>query len=113
MIYANKDNDINLIDFYNKLIGKEKIETVKDKNEFEVNYFAMCLLLPKNSFLEKLIYFIKINNKLNNKTIDLLSTFFSVPNVIVLARIYSLKEEIKKQEKNFTTNIKKILYKKY
>lgn len=38
--------------FYKFMSGEKKILTEEEKLEFETSYFAMCILLPEESFLK-------------------------------------------------------------
>ena len=49
--FARKDtlDDVFLL-FYDVMLYGKQIESVKEKEEIEASYFAMCLLLPSKEF---------------------------------------------------------------
>lgn len=110
MKYAHKDDNSDIEEFFlssrhKKFLTKKRIE------DFEASYFAMCLLVPKNSFLEIWDFF---DNKCNTpfiKKIGLLAKLFNVEKRLIIARLYDLieRKEIN-VDKRLLSKIKLYLY---
>lgn len=104
--FANRDNykAIDLENFSKILSGKKKILTKKEQYEFEANYMAMCLLLPKDSFLqivEALGGLSKVNSYYEAKAA--LARVFNVEYKLVEIRIDDLLSQI-----NINNNMKNL-----
>ena len=67
--FARRDtiDSINL--FYDVILCDRKIKNESEKEDFEASYFAMCLLLPKEPFLDTVNYLGGIDECYKNNNI--------------------------------------------
>lgn len=103
--HQSKEKDIE--NFYKIMYGKKKMKTDKDTKNFEASYFAMCLLLPKNSFLQVVNCFGGLDKVQNDKEIkDTIARLFNVETRLISVRIYDLITRDKDilEEKRLTLN---------
>ena len=81
--------------------GKKKIITKRDKYEFEASYFAMCLLLPKDFFLQMIEFLGGMEKvKTNQDSKACLARVFNVEYRLVEARINDILTQEKKESKS-------------
>ena len=98
--FAHRTKKSNIEKFYKIMSNKKKIITKKDKHEFEASYFAMCLLLPKNSFLKMVDFLGGIEKvKTDEDSIACLARVFNVEYRLVEARISDIISQEKEQKK--------------
>jgi len=109
--HLTKIKDIE--NFYKIMTGEKKILTKKDKLEWEANYFAMCLLLPRQLFMNLVEFLGGIEFVKNNYDAKCcLSRIFFVEYRLVEIRINELLERInlekednyKLEKKNYFRN---------
>ncbi len=107
--FAHKTTLSNIENFYKIMSGEKKIITKKDKLEWEGSYFAMCLLLPKEFFLQIIEFLGGIETvKSDRAKKACLARTFNVEYRLVETRINDLfpqeKHDTKKKTKSKTTN---------
>lgn len=106
--YAHRTKNSDFENFYNIMYGVREIKTKKEEQDFEACYFAMCLLLPKESFLQTIEILGGMDMVMRDFTRrQSLARFFNVEPRLVKVRMWDLlsQEEQKQQEQ---TAIKKI-----
>lgn len=82
------------------ILGKNINLTKEEEREVDCFYFAMCLLLPKESFIKKVNQMGGYLNVFNSKHyIQELSNIFLVPEEIVDLRLATLFEKDKRSDK--------------
>jgi len=97
--FAHRSKISNIENFYKIMSGKKKIITKRDNYEFEASYFAMCLLLPKDSFLKMIDFLGGIEKvKSDQDSIDCLARIFNVEEQLVKVRINDIISQQKEQE---------------
>lgn len=99
-----KEKDIE--NFYKIMLSEKKIISKRDEEEFEAGYFAMCLLIPKDSFLKMIdalggIEFVKSNYEAK----ECLARAFFVERRLIEIRINDLLLQEKEESK--TKKLKK------
>jgi len=91
---------------YSYLLGNNNVKlNKKQKEDAEATYFAVCLLMPRKSFLSIVNYLGGINNVIHNKKyIYVIQRIFKVPIDAVVFRVmefYFEELENKKENSNF------------
>ncbi len=100
-LFAHKSKESNIENFYKIMSGKKKIITKRDEYEFEASYFAMCLLLPKDFFLEMVDFLGGIEKvKTDKDNIACLARIFNVEYRLVETRINDILSQEKGQLKS-------------
>lgn len=91
--------------FYDVMLCDRKIKNETEKEEVEASYFAMCLLLPRELFLEAVNYLGGIDEcyKINN--IEALSRLFRVEDKLVRVRLKDLSAILESEEQTNTKNL--------
>ena len=103
--FAHRSKESNIENFYKIMSGEKKIITKRDEYEFEASYFAMCLLLPKDSFLKMIDFLGGIEQvKTDEDSIACLARVFNVEHRLVETRISDIISQEKEQKKE---NVKK------
>lgn len=106
--FSHMSKATNIEKFYKIMSGKKRIITKKDELEFEASYFAMCLLLPKDSFLQMIEFLGGIDVvKSDYDKINCIARSFNVEYKLVEARINSLISQ--KEYDNYGKSRNKIL----
>ncbi len=101
----------NFENFYKIMSGEKKIITKKDEYEFEASYFAMCILLPKDSFIPFVEFLGGLEKvKLDKDSIDCLARVFNVESRLVEIRISDIISQEKEREnsKNLSKSKRKM-----
>ena len=94
--FADRVSKKDIENFYNVMNGKKTILTKKEQEEFEASYFAMCLLIPKETFLNVVNCFGGLETVKNNPTIKAgLARLFFVEEKLINIRINDLIEQQK------------------
>ena len=101
--FARRDtiDSINL--FYDVILCDKKIKNESEKEDFEASYFAMCLLLPKEPFLDTVNYLGGIDECYKNNNIILLSRLFNVEDKLIRVRLKELSGTLE-NEQHINTN---------
>lgn len=100
---AHRTKAWDIDDFYRAIYGVKEITTEREKMDFEAWYFAMCLLLPKESFLQKVELLGGMNAVISDSVKkNLLARFFKVEPRLVMVRI----KDILSQQEHQTEEIK-------
>ncbi len=110
-LYTIEDN---LDSFFRIIAGKEKMLTYKSRVNYEVNFFAMSLLIPKEALLEIINRCGNVENIIKSKMLTTaIATKFGVENKVLIARIYDLivSGEIGLNDNNSRLKMQKILIK--
>ena len=98
--FAHRTKESNLENFYKIMSGEKKIITKRDKYEFEASYFGMCLLLPKDSFLDMIEFLGGMEKvKIDEGSIACLARVFNVEHRLVKTRISDIISQEKEQKK--------------
>lgn len=101
--------DLMLENFYKVMRGEKEILTERDKIEFEASYFAMCILLPEESFVkvvDSLGGVEVVKSSYENKSF--ISRLFKVSYELVEIRINDLLSQQKCQNGILKKKIKSI-----
>lgn len=103
LLFTDTVDSLNL--FYDVMLCNRKIRNETEKEEVEASYFAMCLLLPRESFLEAINYLGGIDEcyKINN--IKALSRLFRVEDKLVRVRLKDLSSILESEEQTNTENL--------
>ena len=112
-IYLEEKNKINInkeiIEEYNKKINNLEIEKEKINNsKNKINYKKIKIIKYIIIELFLLIIFILINLILKNKLFNLIYIFLIIPILIYLYKKNKLKNNYKKEKKEFNFNLEKI-----
>ena len=98
--FAHRSKESNIENFYKIMSGEKKIITKRDEYEFEASYFAMCLLLPKDSFLKMIEFLGGIEKvKTDEDSIACLARVFNVEHRLVETRISDIISQEKEKQK--------------
>ena len=90
-----------LENFYKIMSGEKKVITKRDEKEWEASYFAMCLLLPKKTFLEVINVFGGMEKVRADFTLkQAIARLFYVEPKLVSIRINDLLEQQKDKNIN-------------
>lgn len=99
-----------LENFYKIMSGEKKVITKNDEEKWEAGYFAMCLLLPKKTFLEIIDVLGGIEKVKSDFTLkQAISRLFYVEPKLVSIRIQDLlsKQKTDIKESKVLKNIPK------
>lgn len=106
--YSHKTNESYIDNFYKIMSGEKKLITKRDEEEFEASYFAMCILLPKEAFLQMIDFLGGMESvKSNTNSKKCLARVFNVEYRLVETRINDLLSQEKQQEKDKSRNKKR------
>lgn len=108
--FGHISKESNFDNFYKIMSGEKKIITKKDEYEFEATYFAMCILLPKDSFIPFVEFLGGLEKvKLDKDSITCLARVFNVENRLVEVRINDIiSQEKRENSKNLSKSKRKI-----
>ena len=87
--YAHKAMTKDLIKFCDYMYGRKTPKTKRDIENFEANYFAMCLLLPENLLMETTLVLCGSLKVLleNREYFNCIATLFNVEPWLLKVRI--------------------------
>ena len=89
--YAHKLTSKRFAKLNSLLLENKKILTIKDEKEWESAYFAMCLLIPKDSLLKVVEIFGGLENVLNDyQLLKAISRLYNVEEQLMEIRIKDL-----------------------
>lgn len=89
-IKSNVNRFVDNVDIFNNL-KRKKLVTEEDWLEWQANYFASCILMPKRMFANE---YIKLQNRDIFEIISELSKIFNVSEEAVTYRIKEIKNEL-------------------
>ena len=99
-VFADRTKISDIKNFYKVLSGEKKIMTKRNEYEFEASYFAMCLLLPKDFFLQVIEILGGIEKvKSDQDSIACIARLFNVEYRLVEARIVDIFSQEKENTK--------------
>ena len=99
--FAHTLKKSNIENFYKIMSGEKKVITKKDESEFEASYFAMCLLIPKEFFLQMIEFLGGIEIvKSDSDRKECLARVFNVEYKLIEARISDLLSQETEQSKS-------------
>lgn len=81
--------------FYDVMVNGRKITCEFERESFEASYFAMCLLIPEETFKEalNLIHGRLEGSYIDAEKIELLSSIFNVEENLIVCRIISMMDK--------------------
>ena len=89
-VKSNVNRFVDNVDIFNNL-KRKKLVTEEDWLEWQANYFASCILMPKRMFANE---YIKLQNRGIFEIISELSKTFNVSEEAVTYRIKEIKNEL-------------------
>lgn len=92
-IYKTKDRNL----FFDHMLCGKKLLSKKEKEEIEASYFAMCLLLPEESFKQLASMVGGLEEAFVNP--DKIAHFCDVEPLLVQVRAKDLLERAQKEQK--------------
>ena len=109
--FAHRTKESDIENFYKIMYGAKKIKTKKDQEDFDAWYFAMCLLLPKDPFLQMIDFLGGMNSVIKdyNKK-QCIARCFNVESRLVTLRIKDILSQEKQQQE--ASNSKKLTNRK-
>ena len=102
--FARRDTIDSLDLFYDVMLYDRKIKNEAEKENVEASYFAMCLLLPREPFLEAVNNLGGIDECYAINNIKELSKMFNVEPKLVRTRLKDLSELLE-NEQQVSSNI--------
>ena len=96
--FAERDTVDSLNLFYDVMLCNRKIKSKTEKEDFEASYFAMCLLLPRESFLNMVNYLGGFDECYKMDNITILSRVFNVEKRLVNVRLKDLSITLEKEQ---------------
>lgn len=95
-VKSNVNRFIDNVDIFNNL-KRKKLVTEEDWLEWQANYFASCILMPKRMFANE---YIKLQNRGIFEIISELSKTFNVSEEAVAYRIKEIKKELNEENES-------------
>lgn len=95
-IKSNVNRYIDNIDILHRLKGK-KLVTEEDWLEWQANYFASCILMPKKAFTDE---YLKLDEKNIFEKIKVLSEIFNVSEEAATYRMKDIRSEFNEQNES-------------
>ena len=96
-IYAGRCTISDIQDDFNSILLGGSGDSLE---ESEANYFAMCLLMPKNDLLKLINEIGGFEEVKKGVNISALARIFNVPDELMLIRIKEIEDEIIEEERN-------------
>ena len=95
-VKSNVNRFVDNVDIFNNL-KRKKLVTEEDWLEWQANYFASCILMPKRMFANE---YIKLQNRDIFEIISELSKIFNVSEEAVTYRIKEIKNELNEENES-------------
>lgn len=95
-VKSNVNRFVDNVDIFNNL-KRKKLVTEEDWIEWQANYFASCILMPKRMFANE---YIKLQNRDIFEIISELSKIFNVSEEAVTYRIKEIKNELNEENES-------------
>ena len=96
--FARRDTVDSMNLFYDVMLCDRTIRTEEEKKEIEASYFAMCLLLPKETFLQSVNILGGFDECYKMEKITLLSNIYGVEKRLIRVRLKDLKSRVSEEE---------------